>query len=935
MFACSEDKEIPTVKPPIVNPDSNENPKPVEVDSIYYQLSVDGFELIAATNDSTCLFLQTDTTFAFKCLYDSCGTNRLVAYCDSTGIVERIVIDNQVVNVLHHEDKNKMDIFYKDTEGKIAWIKDVDSPYKNMSSRAEAGDVPYSAISVVSNISYAVYNIINISDIHKVIQPEKYTFINKSSKKETYKMNGTVALKLIMQILGQEYKISASQYLSTVIRVMSDYAKWVQQELYGDAIPALRPYAYAAGNTMSLAAYVTEVDSLKTEFKVGIMATEDGKKLNAYNFQQKKDMEYNPQNMNYPCSFSGLVTGKKYKFRPYLLPVSASKYMKGLKGLLDYYRMNSSFDYRLLETKAQLVSTEDNHAIIKLSVENADISIKMGVIYSEHSDLLEHEHKKIEYEPTFEEGLFSNNFEKDVKLENLKSGYTYFMPYIIYDDNVLNRNLYSVNSIISAVITKEDYTFYGKKDSIININNPITVDAILNKDLLTFKGRFDTDIEKVEEIIEYGIVYDTKNESEIVLENSSILNATTNQSGRFEVVTKIKEEDKHVYYRAYIKLKSGSIYYGEIKSFTKEDDPLKKALIQLYNSTGGDKWTRKDNWCSDKPITEWYGVSFDEYNNLYDISLYDNNLVGKIEQKFPDNVKIILECSNNKLTSINITDCTSLYRLYCCYNQLSSLDVSGCTALKILDCYDNNLSTLNILNCNVLERLFCDSNQLTFLNVSSFSALEDFSISDNPLKELDVSYCTALYSIHLKNIKSTNLKIIAYESIGVLEFSETPELSSLYIISSSLHNLDCAHNQLTFINVSECSSLKILECGNNQLNFLKVSGCAALNMLSCSHNQLTSLDISGTALVRLYCNNNLLTSLNIWDCPSLYHLSCLENKLSGEIGSWVSQFVPFGSFYHDARYEYWSDGSGNINYKDNGVGWWYPGEPENGGHKPN
>ena len=293
MFACSEDKEIPVVTPPNVNPDSNENPKPVEVDSIYYQLGVDGFELIAATNDSTCLFLQTDTTFAFKCLYDSCGTNRLVAYSDSTGMVERIVIDEQVINILYHEDKNKMDIFYKDTEGKIAWIKDAESPYKDLSSRAGDVNVPYSAISVVSNISYAVYNIINTSDIHKVTQPEKYTFIDKSSKKETYKMNGTVALKLIMQVLGQEYKVSASEHLSTVIRVMSDYANWVQQELYGDAIPVLRPYAYASGNTMSLAAYVTEVDSLKTEFKVGIMVTEDGKKMNAYNFQQKKDMEYN------------------------------------------------------------------------------------------------------------------------------------------------------------------------------------------------------------------------------------------------------------------------------------------------------------------------------------------------------------------------------------------------------------------------------------------------------------------------------------------------------------------------------------------------------------------------------------------------------------------------------------------------------------------
>lgn len=168
-----------------------------------------------------------------------------------------------------------------------------------------------------------------------------------------------------------------------------------------------------------------------------------------------------------------------------------------------------------------------------------------------------------------------------------------------------------------------------------------------------------------------------------------------------------------------------------------------------------------------------------------------------------------------------------------------------------------------------------------------------------------------------------------------MEFSEIPELSSLHVTSSSLRYLNCSRNQLTSINVSECPALEELGCGANRLNFLDVSGCTALHYLNCSNNQLTSLDVSGcTALVRLYCNNNLLTSLNFSDCPFLYHLICQENKLSGEIGSWVSQFTPFGSFYHDARYEYWTDETGKINYKDNGIGWWYPGEPESGSHSP-
>ena len=579
-FACSEDKEIPNPNSPIEKPGQNESPKPVGVDSVYYQLDVDGFELVAATEDSTSLFLQTDTTFAFKCLFDSCGTNRLIAYCDSIGLVERIVADNQVVNILHHEDKKKMDIFYKDVEGKLAWIKDVDSPYKDLSSRSEAGDVPYSAISIVSDLSYAVYTIINTCDIYKVAQPEKYKFINKSSRKETYNMSGTIALKLIMQVLGKEYKMSVSNHISTIVTVMSDYANWVQQELYGDAIPVLRTYATRfAPNQLKLATYVTDVNPEKNEFKVGVMYTEDGKKLNAYKFYGKMDAEYNPQHINYLFSFPGLATGKKYKFRPYLAPVSTSKYMTGLKSLLDYYRMNYSFDYRLLETKAQFISQEDDYATIKLSVENADISIKMGVIYSEHSDLLEHEYEKIEYEPSFGEGQFSNDFEKEVKLNKSKSGYTYYMPYIIYHDDIIKREIYYTDTIYSATLTEGNFLFYGKKDSIVN--NPITGDAKLTENTLNFKGRFY--IEQEKNIVEYGICY-SKDDKEITTENSSVLKAKAHQEGNFEVSVNVTDKDNTFYYRAYIKV-NDKYYYGKIEKYERYEIKIYELIKTTWTET--------------------------------------------------------------------------------------------------------------------------------------------------------------------------------------------------------------------------------------------------------------------------------------------------------------------------------------------------------------
>ena len=35
----------------------------------------------------------------------------------------------------------------------------------------------------------------------------------------------------------------------------------------------------------------------------------------------------------------------------------------------------------------------------------------------------------------------------------------------------------------------------------------------------------------------------------------------------------------------------------------------REALVALYNATNGENWFRSDNWLSDAPLGEWYGVN--------------------------------------------------------------------------------------------------------------------------------------------------------------------------------------------------------------------------------------------------------------------------------------------------------------------------------------
>ena len=61
-----------------------------------------------------------------------------------------------------------------------------------------------------------------------------------------------------------------------------------------------------------------------------------------------------------------------------------------------------------------------------------------------------------------------------------------------------------------------------------------------------------------------------------------------------------------------------------------------------------------------------------------------------------------LNCDDNQLTSLDVSNNTALTNLDCYNNQLASLDVSNNTALTNLDCHNNRLTSLNLSNNTVL-----------------------------------------------------------------------------------------------------------------------------------------------------------------------------------------------------------------------------------------
>lgn len=212
-----------------------------------------------------------------------------------------------------------------------------------------------------------------------------------------------------------------------------------------------------------------------------------------------------------------------------------------------------------------------------------------------------------------------------------------------------------------------------------------------------------------------------------------------------------------------------------------------------------------------------------------------------------------LYCSNNQLSSLDVSHNIALTRLSCSRNQISSLDVSQNVALNILSCSNNQLSSLDVSRNLSLQNLSCYNNQLSSLNIGQNSVLEFLDCYGNQLSSLDVSQNVALETLQCFG-----------NQLSSLDVSHNPALTSL----------SCNSNQLSSLDVSQNVALKSLQCQHNQLSSLDVSHNVALESLNCSFNQLSSLDLSRNTNLNL---GSVLTgenqiSLSLYQSGSEYYI---------------------------------------------------------------
>ncbi len=239
-----------------------------------------------------------------------------------------------------------------------------------------------------------------------------------------------------------------------------------------------------------------------------------------------------------------------------------------------------------------------------------------------------------------------------------------------------------------------------------------------------------------------------------------------------------------------------------------------------------------------------------------------------------------LNCSNNKLTSLNVRKNIELTDLFCDSNKLTELDVSNNTKLELLSCADTKLEELDLSNNVKLRQLNCSKNKLAKLDVKNQKNLTILNCSGNQLPSLIVSKNKILKGLDCSNNKLTKLDVTHNTELVELNCSEN-QLKDLDVTQNTvLGTFYCNDNQIKELNVSKCPKLRQLDCCRNKLTKLDLKKNTGLTSLACNENQLEKLDLSkNTNLMLLGCRANQLKELNVSKCAYLTELFCPENKI--------------------------------------------------------
>ncbi len=271
-------------------------------------------------------------------------------------------------------------------------------------------------------------------------------------------------------------------------------------------------------------------------------------------------------------------------------------------------------------------------------------------------------------------------------------------------------------------------------------------------------------------------------------------------------------------------------------------------LAALYRATGGENWTRSDNWLEDAPPEEWYGVEVDDDGRIVGLTLDHNNLAGEIPSELGGLSHLSrLSLDDNHLVDElppELGDLSELTHLSIRNNRLSGAIPPELGSLS-------NLVELR-LSGNRLRRYWRELGQLSKLEVLDFS--------DNPMRYgVELHALADLSRLRVLDVSDMGLIAEIPARLGNLSDLEVLDLGGNDLWGSiparlgdldRLRVLDLSHDTEPFRGIvlqlsgpipselGSLSRLRVLNLRGNRLDSIppELGGLASLEVLNIGEN---------------------------------------------------------------------------------------------------
>lgn len=376
-----------------------------------------------------------------------------------------------------------------------------------------------------------------------------------------------------------------------------------------------------------------------------------------------------------------------------------------------------------------------------------------------------------------------------------------------------------------------------KEDPKIPIENPEDDKVLSFKDsqVLLYPNMYDL-VMQVNTNVEY--------ECNVIGDDSSWLNYSLSEGG---VKLSVRPNNEEYERKVRMIVKNGEHGISDTIDIIQTVNKERVALIKIYKALNGEKWLDQENWCTDRPLSEWEGIMANGDKEVYRLWLSrDANVKGEIP-----------EC---------LGDLTNLEQVSCEYSNVSGRlpeSIGKLTNLKritIGNCKFEGEIPESIKNCLKLEYVDMSQNHFTGKIPEVFflcENLEYLMLGDNKFNQFEINYtpksnklhtlhiygneiispipdnlflCKGLRFIHAEDnkikghIPETIFEALNLEYIDLSNNELEGELPSRISSDSKLGNIDVSNNNLSG-KIPFCYSvLYDLQVFNVTNNYLDIAG---------------------------------------------------------------------------------------------------------------